>query len=219
MLVNALKIDSQAILEPKKMNTVRLSALQPRLYFDPKNDAGTFQWKRVPFGLTNAPATFQRQLDILLSGYRWQTCLVYLDEVILFSRRFKEHVQKVCEILSVLKNDSLSLKLRKCHFFKESVDYLGHIIGPGKLQVALKNTEATSQSQHPATQTQLPPFWDCAISTGGSYRTSPALPPRSTSYSKRGPPLTEEQARAFALLKEALTEPPILRGSTFRRRR
>ncbi len=136
--------------------------------------------------LDDAPATFKRLLDTILSGYRWQTCLVYLDEVIVFSRTFEEHVHHVCEILSVLKNDGLSLKLRKRHFFKESVDYLGHIIGPRKLQVALKNTEAISQADTLRRKPNCRPFWDCAMSTGGWYRTSPALPRRNTSYSKRG---------------------------------
>ncbi len=88
----------------------------------------------------DAPATFQGLLHILLSGYRWRTCLVYLDDVIMFSRTFEDPR----EILGVLKNDGLSLKIKKCHFFKESFDYLGHIIGTGKLQGALNNTEAVA---------------------------------------------------------------------------
>ncbi len=85
----------------------------------------------MPFGLTNAPAAFQRTLDILLSRYRWRTCLVYLDDVIVFSKSFEDHLRHVEEILHVLRGDGLSLMLRKCNFFKESVDYLGHVIRPG----------------------------------------------------------------------------------------
>ncbi len=77
---------------------------------------GTFQWKRMPFGLTNYPATFQRLLDILLSGYSGRTCSVYLDDVIIFSRAFEDHLRHVREVLGVLKNDGISLKLNKCHF-------------------------------------------------------------------------------------------------------
>eukprot|EP00171_Calliarthron_tuberculosum_P003874 IDg3874t1 len=64
--------------------------------------AGTFQWKQMPFGLCNAPATFQRTLDILLAGFRWKTCLVYLDDVIIFSKNFDEHLQHVEDVLSTL---------------------------------------------------------------------------------------------------------------------
>ncbi len=52
---------------------------------------GSFQWKRRPFGLKNTPTPYQLLLDILLSGYRWRTCLVNLDDVIIFSRTFEDH--------------------------------------------------------------------------------------------------------------------------------
>eukprot|EP00171_Calliarthron_tuberculosum_P021997 IDg21997t1 len=52
---------------------------------------GLFEFNRMPFGLTNAPATFQRALDIILAGYKWQTCLVYLDDVIVFSQNYEDH--------------------------------------------------------------------------------------------------------------------------------
>ncbi len=98
----------------------------------------------MPFCLTTAPVTFQGLLDILLSGYRWRTCLVFLDDSIIFSRTFEDFLRHVREILGVFKNDGLSFILNLCQFFKESVGHLGHIIWPGKLQVALKNTEAVT---------------------------------------------------------------------------
>ncbi len=58
----------------------------------------------MPFGLTNSPTTFQSLLYILLAGYRWLTCLVYLDAIIVFSQTFEENLHKVREILSVLKH-------------------------------------------------------------------------------------------------------------------
>ena len=60
---------------------------------------GTYRFLRMPFGLCNAPATFQRTVDILLSGYRWKTCLVYLDDVIIFSISIEEHLKHVDEVL------------------------------------------------------------------------------------------------------------------------
>ena len=61
--------------------------------------AGTYQFNRMPFGLMNAPATFHRMLDILLSGYRWKSCLIYLDDIIIFSKNYETHLQDVDVIL------------------------------------------------------------------------------------------------------------------------
>ncbi len=120
--------------------------------------AGTYQYKRMPFGLCNAPATYQRTLDILLSGFKWQSCLVYVDDVIVYSRTFEDHLDQVQMILQVLKRAGLSLNVKKCHFFKHSVDYLGHVITPGKLAVATKNTEAITNASFPTTQSGVRRF-------------------------------------------------------------
>ena len=85
---------------------------------------GCFELCRMPFGLCNSPATFQRTVDMLLSGYRWRTCLVYLDDIIVFSNTKEDHLTHVREILTILKDAGFSLKLRKCNFFAQSVDYL-----------------------------------------------------------------------------------------------
>jgi Reverse transcriptase (RNA-dependent DNA polymerase) len=97
---------------------------------------GVKQFRRLPFGIRNAPGTFQRAIDIILSGIKWKTCLVCLDDVIIFSSSRDKHLKHVNEALKLLGKAGLSLKLIKCHFFKEAVDYLGHVIRPGKLAVA-----------------------------------------------------------------------------------
>ena len=105
----------------------------------------------MPFGLCNAPATFQRTREILLYGLRCKSCLVYLDDIIIFSNSEDEHWEHVEEILSILKKFGLSLKLKKCHFFTKTVDYLCHVIRPGILEVATKNTQALRGFKEPAT--------------------------------------------------------------------
>lgn len=110
---------------------------------------GTFRYRRMPFGLRNAPATFQRALDIVLSGLRWQICLVYLDDVIVYSRTAEEHLGHLDRVLSLLRGAGISLKLPKCHFFQEKVDYLGHVVTPGKLAVAQRNADAFKTAKFP----------------------------------------------------------------------
>ena len=94
---------------------------------------GTFRYKRMPFGLRNAPATFQRTLDIMLSDVRWKTCLVYIDDVVIFSKTEEEHFAQVSHVLTFLEEDGVKLKLKKCFFFHQRVEYLGHVITPGLL--------------------------------------------------------------------------------------
>jgi len=119
---------------------------------------GCFQYLRMPFGLCNAPATFQRTMDIVLGQYRWKTCLVYLDDIIIFSKTFEEHLKHVSDILKCLQASGFSLKLSKCSFFQKEVNYLGHVIKPGKLCVATKTTEAVAKFKLPETQTHIKSF-------------------------------------------------------------
>ena len=112
----------------------------------------------MPFGLRNAPATFQRSLDLILSGVRFKTCLVYLDDVLIFSRQQEDHIKHVDEVLTLLENAGISLKLRKCQFFRKSLDYLGHVLLPGRIAIAKDNTSAISEATFPHDVTSLRSF-------------------------------------------------------------
>jgi len=92
---------------------------------------GAYQYKRMPFGSTNAPATFQRALDIILSGVKWQSCHIYLDNVIVYSKTEEEHVGHVDRVPRLLRDAEVTLRLPKCRFFRQTVKYLGHEINPG----------------------------------------------------------------------------------------
>ena len=120
--------------------------------------SGLYRFSRMPFGLTNAPATFQRAMDILLSPFRWKSCLVYLDDIIIFSKSWEEHIVHVEEILSVLEKAGVKHKLRKCDFFVEKIKYLGHVVRPGTLEVDAARTAALEQVGYPQTLTQLRRF-------------------------------------------------------------
>ena len=80
--------------------------------------ADTYQFNRMPFGLMISPATFQRMLDILLSGYRWKSCLIYLDDIIIFSKDYDTHLKFIDVVLRDLQQEGLSLKLNKCKHFR-----------------------------------------------------------------------------------------------------
>jgi Reverse transcriptase (RNA-dependent DNA polymerase) len=78
----------------------------------------TYRFLRLAFGLRNAPVTFQRAIDIIFSGVKWKTCLVYLDDVIVFSGSRSAHLAHVAEVLTLFGNAGLSLKLKKSTSFR-----------------------------------------------------------------------------------------------------
>ena len=89
---------------------------------------GLFQFRVMPFGLCNAPATFQRLMDLVLAGLQWKECLVYLDDIIVLGRTFQEHLRNLQSVLQRLRESGLRFKPSKCHFFCDQVQYLGHVI-------------------------------------------------------------------------------------------
>ena len=178
--------------------------------------AGTYRFTRMPFGLCNAPASFQRTVDIILMRYKWRTCLVYIDDIIIFSKSIDEHLKHVNEILDTLRKAGLSLKLKKCRFFTTTVDYLGHVIRPGLLEVATKNQEAIRKMNPPCTQTQVRSFLGmCNVYRrfveGFAKIAAPLTKLTTKEYPAKLPPLTEKQVEAFHELKAKLLQPPILR--------
>jgi len=82
----------------------------------------------MPFGLCNAGATFQRLMDIILSGLHPEICLVYLDDVIVFSNDAAQHLNRLEVVFDHLSQAGLKLKPEKCQFFQRSVCFLGHVI-------------------------------------------------------------------------------------------
>ena len=89
---------------------------------------GLFEYVTMPFGLKNSPACFERCVELALAGLQWVKCLIYLDDVIIFSKSFDEHVHRLKEVLDRIKSSNLKLKPSKCHLFKKEVEFLGHVI-------------------------------------------------------------------------------------------
>uniref|UniRef100_A0A3B1JKD5 Gypsy retrotransposon integrase-like protein 1 n=1 Tax=Astyanax mexicanus TaxID=7994 RepID=A0A3B1JKD5_ASTMX len=96
---------------------------------------GLFQWSRMPFGLCNAPATFQRLMGVVLGDLAFDILLVYLDDIIIFSRDFKSHCERLELVFNRLRHHGLKLKPSKCFLLKPEVKFLGHIISAKGVQV------------------------------------------------------------------------------------
>ena len=89
---------------------------------------GFYECNSMPFGLTNAPATFQRLMERCMGDMHLLQCLIYLDDVIVFSKTFDEHLDRLRAIFQRLRENGLKLKPSKCQFLQTSVKYLGHVI-------------------------------------------------------------------------------------------
>jgi len=89
---------------------------------------GHYEFNRMPFGLKNAPATFQRLMNSVLTGIQGLKCLVYLDDIVIYGSSLEEHNKRLKEILQKLRKSNLKLQPDKCEFLRKEVVYLGHII-------------------------------------------------------------------------------------------
>jgi transposase InsO family protein len=89
---------------------------------------GQFRFTRMPFGLSNAPASWQRLMDLVFQGLHWKSVLTFLDDVCIFSATFEDHVRDVAEVLSRIQAHGIRLRADKCSFFKRELHYLGHVV-------------------------------------------------------------------------------------------
>lgn len=113
----------------------------------------------MPFGLHNAPASLQRAIDIILSSARFKSVMVYLEDIILFSKNAEEHLDNLDKVLIFLQNAGLTIRLKKCCFMQESIHYLRHIFKPKKLSDGPKTIDAVQQIYPTITKTQLRSFF------------------------------------------------------------
>ena len=91
---------------------------------------GLYQFKRMPYGLCNAPATFQRLMERVLGGLNWEICLLYIDDIIVFSTDFPQHVERLGLVMDRIQSAGLKVNPKKCKFFNREVKFLGHIVSP-----------------------------------------------------------------------------------------
>ena len=174
--------------------------------------SGLFEFNRMPFGLSNAPATFSRAIGIVLSGLTYEQCLCYFDDVIVFSKDIDQHCQRLQAVLTRFREQNLRVKATKCSFGADRVLYLGHMISSEGIHTDPSKIKAVQNLQPPRNLDQLRTF----LGLAGYYRKF--IPDFATIAT----PLTEltqksakfvwldKHQQAFLSLKSYLCSAPIL---------
>ena len=181
---------------------------------------GLFQFRVMPFGLHGAPATFQRMMDQLLvecTGY----AAAYLDDVVIYSTSWEDHIRHVHSVLQRLRGAGLTIKPKKCQFAMDHCTYLGHVVGNGEVRPEKSKIYAVEHFPTPSTKKQVRAF----LGLTGYYRKFIAdyanLAATLTDLTKKDAPnrvkWTTECGHAFQALKDKLCSKPILKSPDFDR--
>lgn len=89
---------------------------------------GFYEYIKMPFGLSNSPATYQRLMEECLGDFNMTICVIYLDDIIVFSENFEQHLQRLDMVLTRLQECRLKLSADKCYFLQKRVHFLGHVV-------------------------------------------------------------------------------------------
>ena len=119
---------------------------------------GFFECESMPFGLCNAPATFQRLMQNCLGELNLTCCLIYLDDMIIISKMEEEHLHHLCIVFEHFREHNLKLKQMKCEFFKNHTNYLAHHVFKDSVQPSKENLMAVARFTPPQTYTKIQAF-------------------------------------------------------------
>ena len=173
---------------------------------------GLYEFVRMPFGLCNAPATFQRVMQVVLAGLEGEGVFVYLDDILIASKSFDEHLKQLREVFEHLRSASLRLKPKKCLFLRSEVPYLGHMISAQGVRPDPAKTEKVKSFPVPHDVTSVRQL----IGLASYYRrfapsfASIASPLRALTKKNTKFSWTPECQVAFDKLKELLVSAPVL---------
>eukprot|EP00877_Chromochloris_zofingiensis_P013639 jgi/Chrzof1/8529/Cz03g14150.t1 len=174
---------------------------------------GQFEWLVLPFGLCNAPSTFQSLMHRVFHPHLDKFVVIYLDDILVYSKNMDEHVEHLRQVLKLLRKHKLYAKAKKCAFAQESIEFLGHIISKDGVQVDANKVKSMVEWPKPEDASQLRSF----LGLCGFYRRF--VP----GFSKVTVPLTEllkdgvdykwdfEQRHAFDTLKGLMVKAPVLK--------
>lgn len=174
---------------------------------------GHFEYLVMPFGLTNAPATFQRLMNRIL-GHLYDVCVVsYLDDILIYSKTEEEHVQHVRQVFELLTKHALNIKLSKCQFMQDEVEFCGHIIGAHGMRIAPSKLEVLDTWPLPRNYKDIQSFlgftnYLCQFVNGYAEI---ALPLSALQSGSKDWVWETDEQNAFDKLRDAIKTAPVLK--------
>lgn len=179
---------------------------------------GLYEFIRMPFGLKNAPATFQRLMNEILRDFINKTCVVYLDDILIFSTSLQEHIKSITDIFRVLKQANLKIQIDKCNFMKRETEFLGHILTKEGLKPNPNKIKTIQDLTLPRTEKQIKSFLGLTGYYRKFVRDYAKIAQPITKYLKKGVKINVRDPtyiEAFEKLKLLITSHPILRYPNF----
>ena len=170
-----------------------------------------YEFNQLPFGLCNAPATFSRLMDRTLAGLAWNICLYYLDDIIVFSATWAEHIQRLKAVFERLRRANLKLGARKCTLAAREVSFLGYKVTPEGLEPEPRLMEAISKLLPPMNVAEVRSF----LGLVGYYRrlvkmfSDKAAPLNALLRKEQAWKWTEDCQNAFETLKGEIAARPV----------
>ena len=180
---------------------------------------GLYEFLRLPYGLSNAPATFSRAIGIVLSGLTYAECLCYFDDVIIFSKNMSDHCMRLNSVLNRFHQHNLRVKASKCSFGADKVVYLGHTVSSAGIHTDPKKIEVIKDLPSPSNVESLRSF----LGLAGYYRKfipdfATVSAPLTELTKKHAKFLwTDRHQKAFQTLKCHLCSAPVLAYPDFER--
>lgn len=173
---------------------------------------GLHQYKRMPFGLKSGPAVFQRLMDKVLGRYKWQIALVYIDDIIIYSKDFNEHLQDIDTVLGLVAKSGITLSPKKCHIAYQSLNALGHNISNLGIGTSDNNVEAVRKFPQPKNVKELQRFLGLCVYYRKFVKDFAKIAQPLYSLLKKDQRYVwgEGQQSAFEELKMRLTTAPVL---------
>lgn len=174
---------------------------------------GLYEYKVLPMGLSNSVSVFQRAMNSIFAPYIGKFVLVYLDDILIYSKTPEEHLEHLETVFKLLEQQKLYIRMHKCTFNTPEVKYLGHIVGQNQVKPDPKKVEAVANWPVPETVNQLRAFLGLVNYFSKFIDKHAAKARPLTDMLRKGAPFsmhTPERMHAFKELKTALTTAPVL---------